>query len=358
MLAYDALTDAQAQARSLGPGREERIEDARQGGCRDAGTVVPDLHLDDIEDGRLAPRKQPVRGAAAEPPALRRALPRGGDRDEDFPSLRQGLQRVHEDVQEHLENLVVVDVELRNPVRPVDAQQDVLADRQLVDERERLLQSGQDGVAGELRRRRPRELEQALDDSIEARDFLQDQVGELPAGIPALDPPLQELRRGSDARERVSNFMGHTGRERAQGGEAVAAPPLLFLRLLLPEVLEKSHSSNQGSVAAFERKKPKPHRKDIAAASHDLHLASLLRFRARPGRHVPLAARGTEDARRGLALHLFRLVPDQFRGGWIDGKDATLAVYREKADRRVAEEAPGDIERATAGLRGFRTGEG
>ncbi len=252
----------------------------------------------------------------------------------------------------------MVDIELRHGVRPVDAQEDILADSQLVDERERLLQGGQNGVAGELRRRRPRELEQALDDSIETRHFLQDQIGELATGIPALNSPLQELRRSPDARQRISDLVGHAGREGAQRGETVAAPPLLFLRLLLPEVLEEGDRSNQGPIAPFERKKPEPDREHVAAAGHDLHLTSLLGLRARPGRHMPLAAGGPEDARRGLSLHLFRFVPDQLGGRGIDGEDAPLAVYREKADRRVAEETPGDVEGATAGLRGFGPSEG
>ncbi len=81
MLANDALADAQAQARSLGPGCEEGIEDARQDRGRNARTVVPDLYLDDVQEGCLTARVEPVRRAAPETAALPRALPRGGDRD-------------------------------------------------------------------------------------------------------------------------------------------------------------------------------------------------------------------------------------------------------------------------------------
>ena len=147
MLPYDALADAQAQSRPLGPGGEERIEDASQDCRRDSGAVVPDPHFHDVEEGGLASWQQPVGRAPAEPAALRRPLPRGRDRDQDFAALRQGLKRVHEDVQEHLQNLIVVHVQLRNRVGPLDAQEHVLADRQLVDERERLVQGGQNRVA-------------------------------------------------------------------------------------------------------------------------------------------------------------------------------------------------------------------
>ena len=190
MLADDALTDAQTQARSLGPGREERIEDARQCGGRDTGAVVPDLHLDDVEERGLAAGEQPVGRAPAHAPALRRALPRRRHRHGDLTASRERLKGVHEHVQEDLEDLIVVDVKIGHRVGALDAKEHVLANRQLVDEGERLLQGGQDGVTGELRRRWLRELEEAVHDPIESGHLLEDQVGELDAGVPTLDPAL------------------------------------------------------------------------------------------------------------------------------------------------------------------------
>ena len=142
MLADDALADAQPEARSLGPGRKKRIEDARQSRARNSRAVVPDPHLDHVEKWGLTAREQPVGRATAEPAPLRGALPRGGDRDHDLPALRERLKRVHEDVQQHLENLIVIDVEVRDLVGPLDPHVHILADRQLVDERERLLEGG------------------------------------------------------------------------------------------------------------------------------------------------------------------------------------------------------------------------
>lgn len=142
MLAYDALADAQSQARSLGPGREERVEDAGQNRARDARAVVPDPHLDHVEEWGLAAWQQPVGRAAAEPAPLRGALPRGGDRDHDLPTFRECLKRVHEHVQQHLENLIVVNEEVRDLVGPLDPDLHPLADRQLLDENLRLLEGG------------------------------------------------------------------------------------------------------------------------------------------------------------------------------------------------------------------------
>src|SRR6185312_8016152 len=156
----------------------------------------------------------------------------------------------------------------------------------------------------ESRGRRPRELNQALHDPIEAQYLFQDQVGELAAGIPALDPSLQDLGGVSNPRERISDLVGDARGERAERSQPVAAPPLLFLRLLLSQILKQRYRPNQGPVAPLEREQPKADRQDIPAAGYNLDFPRLLRLRAGAGRNVALSAGCAKDPRGRLALHL------------------------------------------------------
>jgi hypothetical protein len=129
-----------------------------------------------------------------------------------------------------LKDLVRVHEELRHGVRALHAEEHVLAHGQLVDQHERLLQSGEDRLPGEPGRGRSRELKQALDDPVEPRDLLEDQVRELAPRVPAFQAPLENLRRGSDAGERIPNLVRDLF---AEGAMSAAFVPAFMRQLAL-----------------------------------------------------------------------------------------------------------------------------
>src|SRR5438067_1638005 len=84
VVAHDVLRHPEAEARALRARREERLEDARDVGLRDAAPRVADLDGDGRLQGGL--------------------LGRGADAD--LPPLLHGLLRVQEEVEEDLAELV------------------------------------------------------------------------------------------------------------------------------------------------------------------------------------------------------------------------------------------------------------
>ena len=73
---------------------------------------------------------------------------------------------------------------------------------------------------------RPGEAQELIHQRIDPVDLVSDQVGEGFAEIGIVIPLRQELGKGLDRDQRVLDFVRHSGGERAETGEAVAATNL------------------------------------------------------------------------------------------------------------------------------------
>ena len=196
----DARGDGQAQAGAFLFGGEEGVEHPLPHLGHDALAGV--AHLED--DHRVgAPRG--ARGARADAQ---------GDRAAGFHALDPVLNQVDE----HLLDLVRVhpqpdighglEVEPDGGLLQLGSKQRAHAGEQAV---------GRDGE--EPRFGRARELEEILHDPFQAQDFVADHLGVLVRGRIRDEVLLQAVQPHVDGREGIADFMGHAGRERAQGGE-------------------------------------------------------------------------------------------------------------------------------------------
>ena len=122
--------------------------------------------------------------------------------------------------------------------------------------------------------------------------------------------------------------MRHAGRERAERSEPVAAAPLFLERLLLPEILEERDRSLERAVERFERKEPQSDRKHIPGARDDFHFTRPLGSGAGSGRDMRLTARGAQNSRDVLPLHLLGGISQERGSRGIDREQAAeLIVY-------------------------------
>jgi len=198
----DPVRDGEAQSRARVLRGEEGCEDLLEVFLRNPRARVGDLDLHLLEGTGLAHGTHLHAHAAA---------------------LGRGLDGVLEQVQQHLLDLLGVQDDLRQPLRGVPVQRDLLLRRLVAHQEAHLFDDGPQILVAKLRFGRARELEQLAE---QARDALDLGGGDLEEGGPELGV-VQSLREELQERlhgdERVSDLVGEAGGERAQAREPLGA---------------------------------------------------------------------------------------------------------------------------------------
>ena len=96
----------------------------------------------------------------------------------------------------------------------------------MADELERFFEDRVDMDRLQKRLRRSRKAQELVDERVDPINFVSDQVRERLAKIGVLVTLRQKLGKGLDRNERILDFVRHTGGERAETREAVAATNL------------------------------------------------------------------------------------------------------------------------------------
>ena len=191
VLLDDSVGDGETEAGPLADvfRREERIVDAREVIRRDARSGIGHL------DHRLAARARHDRQPAA---------------------FRHGVTRIEEQVQEDLLQLVLDALHQRRHGRQFLAHLDAAGAKLMLEERQHVVDHRVhvDRTAVDLRR--PRQIEQAVDDLRRAERLFLDLLEHLRRRIVWVGPLQQHLRVARDAGERRVDFVRDPGREQAE----------------------------------------------------------------------------------------------------------------------------------------------
>ena len=221
MVLDDAVADREAQAGPLGRplGAEERVED-----------LVLHLGLD------AAP------GIGEDHPDRAVGL---SDGDVEASAVRHGVAGVQDQVQEHLLDLVRVDLERRRIVH-IRADLDLFELMVVPHQAQRVLQDVPEARRHLLARVEPREIAQVPHDPRDAVHLPVDRRERLPdKGLQLLG--LELLHQRGYGSERVADLVGHAGGKPAYAGVLGRPEQLLFDLLLLGDVLKDQHVSFVGA---------------------------------------------------------------------------------------------------------------
>src|SRR5438046_814858 len=205
VLGHDLAGDEEAESAARVLGGEEGVEDLLDVLGRDTRTRVADRHR---------------------APALAAVLLAAG-RDLDAAVGAAGLERVQEEVHQHLLHLRLVDHHVREVRLGVEGDRHIAPARlgleQARDLRDQLVQVRRHA----LRRGGTREGEEIVDEGADALDLAQGELAELGAELLVRQALGQELDEGAHRDQRVADLVCHAGGEHAEGGEPVGAPEQL-----------------------------------------------------------------------------------------------------------------------------------
>src|ERR1043166_708439 len=275
VVAHDVLSDPEAEARALRARREERLEDAGDGGFGDAAPRVADLD----RDGRL---QSGLFGRGA---------------DADAPATLHRLLRVQQEVEEDLSELVGARAHARQ--RGVELADDLDAPlaNLLLDEDQGLFEELVDRDPLDLARA-PREAEHLADDVRDALGLLARHVEELLVLLQLL-PRREQVERVLDGFERVVDLV------RDGGGQAAHRRELLRLEELLLD------ASALKLAYLREVVQDRDDRRHLARGVED--------FRGGDLHRQPLARHGVNEFDLGLAASLRAGGEGRDEGGELDG---------------------------------------
>jgi hypothetical protein len=245
----DLAHDGQPEAGALGLGGEERIEDAIRELRGHAGPVVGHLHDD------RACRRRCVAGlrvlVVAE--AARR-------RDGDVPVPLERLECVHDEIREHLAELVAVAIERRQVGGDLDVHVDLAPASLGLGHRDRIAQDVGNRRALGLEAHGPHVVEHLDHGGVRHLGFVDD-VGEDRLRVGASgNLPAEQACHHLDARERILQLVRHGSRHLAERGEPVAqALPFLELFDACQVLEEESDTGRLAHVVPDERQRVADH---------------------------------------------------------------------------------------------------
>src|SRR4029077_12788592 len=191
----DLVREGKAEARSAVARGVEGIEDAV--GIRrldsDAGVLDLDLH----------PVRGPPTGGAHR---IARAGPAGPYRQP--AAARHRVERIGDQVDEDTVERVLVRLDRRHVPRVLAHDLDVLLVELLDVELERALEKLREPHEGEAHPRRPRQLEEPLDDPVDPLQLARDDVSEALAKVRVVDLPVQMPAEGEERGQWILDLVG------------------------------------------------------------------------------------------------------------------------------------------------------
>ena len=193
----------------------------------------------------------------------------------------------------------------------------------------------------------PTEVQQHLDDAVDAVDLLQQHVDVLaPAGFVA-QLALQQLDGAADRAERVADLVGQPHGDLARRGQGLAAAHLGFELMQARDVAHHGHRRRDRAAPAGDRRRDDAHVNRAAVRPFDdgLRLRAALTGRQRVAEMTDQRRVGREELLQGPAERATRRASEQRLGGRIPEHDAKVLSRR----RRQRPATPSGALRSRAG---------
>src|SRR5262245_4742524 len=327
---HDLVGEGQAESGARLLGREERVEDTIRLGHRDAGPRIFDLDAD----------------AASECTAARRvhAVAIGPGHTEGQPAAGpHGLQRIGDHVDDGTVQSLLVGMDRRYVARVLASDDDATRlDLVPVELGHPVHEHGQ-ADQGEAQPGRPGQLEEPLDDLVDALQLARHHAHEPLAIVLVVEPPAEVAAEGQDRGQGVLDLVRQPGGEGAERGEAVRAAQLALEVAHGGEIAEHGDDAEVLAVAALERRRAQLDGQGGARAPAQRQRDVGDRRAAGEGLHQDVAHL------RGPGEHLRAVAPDGFAGeepaeqlgGGVDGDDPAVQVHGDDAVRDRGEDAVG-----------------
>src|SRR5881296_593518 len=188
---HDLVGDGQAEPGARVLGREERVEDAVGGRRRNSRSAV--LHLEP---------QPPIERAPYAPRWITALAPAQAERES--PARRHGVERVGHQVDERPIERFLVGLDRRDVARELPGDGDVARLDPVLVELHDPLQERRESDEGERHARRPGQLEQTLDDPIDALELARHHALEALAEARVVEPARHRLM---NVRKDVSGFL-------------------------------------------------------------------------------------------------------------------------------------------------------
>src|SRR5262249_61683247 len=138
-----------------------------------------------------------------------------------------------------------------------------------------LLEERREADEGERHARRPGQLEQALDDPIDALELARHHALEAIAEARVVEPGRHPADERAQGRERVLDLVGEAGGEGADGGQTIRAPELALELAHHGEIAQDADRAEVLAVAALEARRGQLDRQRaaIAPSQRERHVA-------------------------------------------------------------------------------------
>src|SRR5262245_9851858 len=227
----NTMSHEESKPRPLRTGRIERLEDARPMLRVDARPGVLHIEHDERAIGGARPKRTKGHGS-----------PR-----------RRGLDRVLDQVEHHLQQLIRVGAHARPVARRFEHHGHAALLRRGGEASDRALGQLRDRYRTQYEISGPRGGEEVLDDRIEAYDLAKNEPDALVALVPRREVAAQVLHAGRDPRQRVAQLVGDAGGEAAERRETVQLANALLHAPQAGEVDERRDGAPDSTFAVTDR---------------------------------------------------------------------------------------------------------
>src|SRR5574341_27434 len=304
----NAVHNSQSQARPLGLGGEERVEQFLH--------MLRRNSLSRIGNGNFTPVELIGRGLL---------IIRG---DGDGASVPYGLACVQHQVPEHLAQLLGVSLDYEKRVRILNNVDPLAAAGTVLQKEDGLFYDRGERHPLLMRRPRPGIIQKFTDDRIEPDGFPENDIHEVFAVAFRVQFALEQLNGAAQGGERIADFMGNAGGKAPHGGQPLLSPDLLLHLDQIGDVLENEDDAAHRVPLVLEQRWGHSQTRRTAVPFDDLPFepeSPRLHFR----RMAEKAFDACPEDVLNVLSDLVDGISDDFLGGRVPGRDPSVEVHGE-----------------------------